>query len=82
MKWQPIETAPKDGDGLILLYRPSDAKWAQVAPGKWSQNDFAKSPRPYWEIWLCIGSKIEARKWEPTYWMPLPEPPTAGNGSD
>lgn len=74
MNWQPIETAPKDGS-IILLYRPTAAKWAVIAPGAWNDDHYAKHPRPYWEGWLKIGSVSEYRYWTPTHWMPLPEPP-------
>lgn len=61
--WQPIETAPKDGS-LILIY----AKRGQ-AIGFWDD---------------CWKIDLEFVEWEgaawgtiynPTHWMPLPEPP-------
>ena len=73
MEWQPIETAPKDE--VILLYRPDAIKWAKVAPGKWEPQEHYTRPSPYWEICLHIGGAYESRKWPPTHWMPLPEPP-------
>jgi hypothetical protein len=70
MKWQPIETAPKDR--RFLGFRPpqSDAfdfymisvcKYRQATSGKWfvySEGDYDGLP---WLDW--------------THWMPLPEPP-------
>jgi hypothetical protein len=73
--WQPIETAPKDQ--IIILYRPN-APWPaiKVAPGKYNNDEYAKKPKPFWEIWLCIwNGKTVSRNYEPTHWQPLPEPP-------
>lgn len=76
MKWQPIEAAPKDGTN-ILLYRPTAYSWAQVTVGSYDPNNFAKkNPRPYWQVMLSRIGVAEQRSWEPTHWMPLPEPPT------
>ena len=71
-KWQPIETAPKDGT-RILLYRGRD-----VVCGKFCDDRFAQRPKGYWEhdqerIW---GTR-DARANAPSHWMPLPEPPDA-----
>ena len=73
-EWQPIETAPKDGT-TILLYRPDALPWGRVTPGKWEEQKYHKRPAPFWEIWYKIGGAYESRTWEPTHWMPLPEPP-------
>ena len=67
--WQPIATAPKDHDGLLL----TDGN--QVSQGGWvSQLDQGAdyegqsgAPSPGW--WSVDG--IE----KPTHWMPLPAPP-------
>jgi hypothetical protein len=75
--WQPIESAPKDQ--IILLYRPS-APWpeVQVAPGQYKKDEYAKKPKPYWQIWLFIlNGKTESRNYEPTHWQPLPKPPAS-----
>ena len=64
-EWQPIETAPKGGE-LVLL---SDVGWphatrrggAPVKVGGWWD-----------ERWNIFGAS-----WKPTHWMPLPEPPLA-----
>jgi hypothetical protein len=76
MEWQPIDTAPKDG-GIILLYRPTAYPWGQITPGKWEDQPYAKRPKPFWDIWLKIGSITESRQWEPTHWMPLPPRPSS-----
>lgn len=73
-RWQPIESAPRDGTSVIVLvgdlvgeatclegesYSGSDAGW-------WWANT---SPGDYY------AEKIALRHGEPTHWMPLPDPP-------
>lgn len=60
MKWEPIETAPKDGRQVLL------ANGAHVDQGWWEDDDGETG----WFSWLCFPAKGE-----PTHWMPLPEPP-------
>lgn len=65
--WQPIETAPKDGDGIatdigLLGFWFNPSIYAGVVAiihwrgGKWTFGD-------------------NHRKCKPTHWMPLPDPP-------
>lgn len=68
MDWQPIETAPKDGPG-ILAYIPS-APW----------HDEPHICEAFWSLWREGGgwriSDHDNGCWvEPTHWMPLPTPP-------
>jgi hypothetical protein len=66
MKWQPIETAPKDGTRILLFIED------QVIEGHWDDS---------WPMWCtaylsshgcgCCSSSNE----EPTHWMPLPAKP-------
>lgn len=65
MKWQPIETAPKDGAEILVcvIYdvdgEQHSARWVDAFyGGRW--------------IWF---PKIISAPFEPTHWMPLPEPP-------
>ena len=76
-KWQPIETAPKDGTAIIGLGLPPKVSinqrhfgadirtiraWAVGGSAGWSaRNNFG---------WFTVG-------FEPTHWMPLPDPPEA-----
>jgi hypothetical protein len=79
MKWQPIETAPKDGRALILC-------WAIDADGRrinW--NEEMQSSGVFVQVaswwpgtgWVVYCSLIEEPllHFDPTHWMPLPEPP-------
>lgn len=63
--WQPIESAPKDGERVLL--------WGLgflVMLGQWAGlGDYAG---PQW--WSVTGVAIVP---PPTHWMPLPQPPGA-----
>lgn len=69
-EWQPIETAPTDAE--VLLYCPRFG----VVRGRWSDERYAKTPRPYWknDRTNLFGIQ-ETRKNQPTHWMPFPEVP-------
>jgi hypothetical protein len=63
-KWRPINTAPRDGR-TILAYLPSNA-------GLSTRQDVVAI---FWDTgWATAysGAFLDA---EPTYWMPLPDPP-------
>lgn len=68
--WQPIETAPKDTD--VILY----CKRIGVVCGRWSDEQYATNPRPYWkhDKTHLFGIK-QTRENQPTHWMPKPEAP-------
>jgi uncharacterized protein DUF551 len=60
MKWQPIETAPKVGNGgpQIMLYSRAQGYCVGTWRGGWG--------------WVSIPGTYGKK---PTHWMPLPEPP-------
>ena len=71
MEWKPIETAPKDGQEILIF---CGYPWEKVEKASWY------SPWGNWQIGSIpidpirdehhgIGSAV------PTHWMPLPEPP-------
>ena len=67
-QWQPIETAPKDGTNILLVNRIGN-----VATGLWQGNG------EYEGWWLRGGNRPNTffnHHYGPSYWMPLPEPPT------
>jgi len=68
-KWQPIETAPKDGTYILLL---GDSGYTttphRVAVGCWIEG--------YRDFWINHSNDAFTDDGEPpTHWMPLPEPP-------
>lgn len=58
--WQPIETAPKD-DEFVLLWCADVSETAIV--GYWGHRR--------WEFAHC-----DSYPFEPTHWMPVPDPPS------
>lgn len=80
--WQPIETAPKDGETLLLGYRNKHGHWRTVR-GQWMSEDYIQE---YWEEpdngspgWFedSVEADDVPNCWpiEPTHWMPLPAAP-------
>lgn len=75
MRWQPIETAPRDGTSFIA-FRPT--MWGgkgHIGPTSWVDDRYAKKPRPFWqsvEHWIGI---LEDRQHPPTHWQPIPAAP-------
>ena len=63
-EWQPIETAPKDLDDILLCSRGT---WYTVRVGYW--DNWIK-PNGGWHV-----TDQPPGNWKPTHWMPLPSPP-------
>jgi len=66
-EWQLIESAPRDGDEMVWLWRPGMRRpWL----GHWSA----------WNRWWTTGEVDRYRDHVPcpvpTHWQPTPEPPT------
>lgn len=78
MKWQPIETAPKDGTLILISFGEKgvravswDSPWADpvtLENGIWCVDDDKHGPYPL-RGYNDVGYNA------PTHWMPLPEPP-------
>jgi hypothetical protein len=68
MKWEPIETAPKDGR-VILGWRfyPVVIKWTGDKTFPWEAIQLGSMP--FFSNAFCDGDQSL------THWMPLPEPP-------
>lgn len=74
MTWQPIETAPKDGRRLLVMW----PYWHGNAPGiAWYCGGSGG-----WDSDRCLTPIHEnvAPERDPTHWMPLPEPPHTTEG--
>lgn len=74
MAWQPIETAPKDGRGVLMIDMTAvspEASTAYYYEGKWWL--LAEDDRPREDgDWAYNCPWYES----PTHWQPLPPPPT------
>ena len=69
-KWQPIETAPKDGSWVIVVfpYSPPMVSLATYKP------QFRRGGRGGQSAgWRSYHERLS--EISPTHWMPLPEPP-------
>jgi hypothetical protein len=69
--WRSIETAPKgeeDSDDIWILACRQGSKIPMVTT--WDHER---------ECWYTFNLALEGarniRRWEPTHWMPLPDPP-------
>ena len=85
-EWQPIETAPRTGEKLIVFYRNGNNK-ARTVMARWLTEEQAVELDAD-DVGLecgwyeCIDNwddytDVAIHEGEPTHWMPLPKPPTA-----
>ncbi len=65
MKWQPIDTAPKDGTDILVYNDDGNIYQAAFNVGKWR---FASADQ---HGCGCCGGDAEF----PTHWTPLPKLP-------
>jgi hypothetical protein len=71
-KWQPMESAPKDGTRVLVLIDQVGTRGRSVWTARWDDSRYAKKPRPYWS-WDWKGADVqEMRNNPPIAWMPLP----------
>ena len=62
MEWQPIETAPEDGTRVLLFKAGRKVCMGKYVPADWN--------------WCLEGWKnSNGNFFNPTHWMPLPQPP-------
>jgi len=79
MTWQPIETAPKDGTE-VLCWCPSAAMVPVVmhfSSAEYFEREYgdAEYIEEGWHLSYSYPNGLAECTWEPTHWMPLPEPP-------
>lgn len=74
MYWRPIATAThvKEGYHMVLLWVPGPLDMVSAVVGRWDDDRFAKRPRPFWRYGTSI---LDARRDQPTHWMPMPTTP-------
>lgn len=86
MTWKPIETAPKNGDELLLFREDAGvllARWTspieilserEIEESRLSEDELNESDWFYADF-ICGGRLDEPA----THWMPLPEPPPSNS---
>lgn len=78
-KWQPIDTAPKDGTHVLLWIKYGDFP----VVGYWFTHQGTdlgwQMEKEHFEVscaTYCYGGSVcNAYRTTPTHWMPLPDPP-------
>jgi hypothetical protein len=75
--WQPIETAPKDGTDIIVMYVHISTQivhaafWLEYQEGLDNPDD-----EGWWTYdWSEVSRVKMSGDWTPTHWMPLPALP-------
>lgn len=73
MQWKPIETAPNDGTEILA--------WADdvvIVSYRYDENDRKKQRGKLWldNSYDDFSCGLASVPYDPTHWMPLPEPPT------
>lgn len=72
MKWEPIETAPKDGERILGYWSREGYQGGnthEMAVVSWdSENE-------WWGLDVSSGECVEFSQWTPTHWTPIPNLP-------
>jgi hypothetical protein len=69
MKWEPIETAPREGLVMLAVVSGHERRVYVAERSSSSSGDYW-STTTGWTGWGRLHSA-----WAPTHWMPLPPPP-------
>jgi hypothetical protein len=83
MNWRPIETAPKDGQSILIGWQDQECGWQTRCAWwdvqfdlKWDEEKEGSYYRPAWtDARIMSFNYEETYSYEPTHWMPLPPPP-------
>jgi hypothetical protein len=74
--WQPIETAPKDGTSIIVMYLHCDT---QIVHAAFWLEEYESDEIDETGWWTYDWSEVSRSKMDyhytPTHWMPLPPHP-------
>jgi hypothetical protein len=72
-KWQPMESAPRDGALILLLIEKKITSGTSraVEMGRYDEDKLSKKPKPYWSR-LTSEYTSEMRSNQPLAWMALP----------
>jgi hypothetical protein len=81
MTWQPIETAPRDGTWILLtggVYHDETGERPSLIAAKW----MTISGFPAWIVGYLQSGFHYSNYDDPSHWMPLPIPPSAGDQTE
>lgn len=71
VEWQPIATAPKTGETVLLAYRHIDT--TVVHAGFWMDEDELDNEPGWWSYTDSEVSRTLLTGWkEPAWWAPMP----------
>ena len=79
MKWEPIETAPKDGTAIVVAsngWIRAVVRWMDIDSADSEWGTVEHTPDWQWAIEDGKNDRMYYRGWNQlTHWMPLPPPP-------
>ena len=73
-EWQPIASAPKDGTTVLVFNGPNVGFYTpegSMGTAVWREQAFPDAIESWCAADCCDG----VTTYDPTHWMPLPEPP-------
>jgi len=80
-EWQPIDTAPKDGTDIIVMYMHINTQIVHAA--FWSNYEEGLDDpdiEGWWTyVWTEVGRTKMDGRYSPTHWIPLPPDPANGD---
>jgi hypothetical protein len=75
MEWQPIETAPKDGDSILAFgLQGWDGNYKDYNNQVVYQVVYWREDMEWWQVDTC---SFYCETLKATHWMPLPKPPVS-----
>jgi hypothetical protein len=80
LRWQPIETAPRDGtpilayNGMVGVYNTAFTTWFDSDENLMRKPGYEGFPCGFWSTGLN-GYPFGRWDCQPSHWMPLPAPP-------
>lgn len=78
-EWQTIETAPRNGERVLGRMSYIDRLTGKMQYAR-RQTYYGKTSHVPLYGWNYGRDPENQNLWEPTHWMPLPEPPIDGDG--
>jgi len=76
--WRPINTAPRDKTYILLGHHGENHHGQNNDFASWAAIGFYRAPDPWRRKWWILerdGFHPQNSRFEPTHWLPLPQPP-------